>query len=150
MRSRPSSSRLLHKLIDGGTQLIDGGGIAGGDSIHHAVAQVILQNHLARIVQRGADSSQLHQHLGTIVAALYHPLDLLEMTDGPGQTVDHCLLIFVDMAVGVGDAVGMHIGMIVFVSMLVMLVMMIIMGMLVIELLMLVCHSQRPFRPVFC
>ena len=36
------------------------------------------------------------------------------MSDGPGQTVDDGLLIFVDMAVGVGDAVGVEVGVIVF------------------------------------
>ena len=38
------------------------------------------------------------------------------MADCPGQTVDHRLLIFVDMAVGVGDAVGVHIFVVVFVA----------------------------------
>jgi hypothetical protein len=32
------------------------------------------------------------------------------MTDGPGQAVDHCFLIFVHMAVAVGDAMLVHIG----------------------------------------
>ena len=39
------------------------------------------------------------------------------MADGTGQPVDDRLLILVDMAVGVGNAVGMHVGMVMFVGM---------------------------------
>ena len=34
------------------------------------------------------------------------------MTDGPGQTVDDGFLIFVNMAMGMGDALGMEMDMI--------------------------------------
>ena len=33
------------------------------------------------------------------------------MSDCPGQTIDNCLLIFMHMAVMMGNAMGMHIGM---------------------------------------
>ena len=75
---------------------------------------MILQDHLAGVVQGGADGSQLDEHLGAVVPLLHHPLDLLQMADGPGQAVNDCLLIFVDMAVGVGDAVGVEVGVVVF------------------------------------
>ena len=77
--------------------------------------QMILQYHLAGIVQRGAHCRQLHQHLRAIAALLHHPLDLFQMSEGAGETVDYRLLIFVDMPVAVGNAMGMHIGMIVIV-----------------------------------
>jgi hypothetical protein len=35
------------------------------------------------------------------------------MADGPGQAVNYRLLIFMDMAVGMGNAVGMLIGVVV-------------------------------------
>ena len=35
------------------------------------------------------------------------------MPNGPGEPVDHGLLVFVDMTVGMGDSVGVEIGMIV-------------------------------------
>ena len=44
---------------------------------------------------------------------LHHPLHLLQMPDGPGQPVDDRSLVFMDMSVAVGDAVGMEIGMVV-------------------------------------
>ena len=37
------------------------------------------------------------------------------MADGTGQTVDHSLLVFVDMSVRMGKPMGMHIGMFVIV-----------------------------------
>ena len=43
------------------------------------------------------------------------------MADGPGQTIQHRLLIFMDMAVGMGDAVLVHIGMVMLVMILVMM-----------------------------
>ena len=43
---------------------------------------------------------------------LHHPLHLFQVTDGAGQPVQHSLLIFVDMAVAVGNAMGMEVGMV--------------------------------------
>ena len=42
----------------------------------------------------------------------HHPLHLFQMADGAGQPVQYGLLIFVDMAVAVGNAMGMEIGMV--------------------------------------
>ena len=42
---------LFHKFVDGFTQVVDGGVVPCGDGIHHAVADVILQDHLAGVVQ---------------------------------------------------------------------------------------------------
>ena len=74
---------------------------------------MILQDHLARIVQGRTDRRQLDQDFGAVDAVLHHPLHLLQVADGPGQTVDNGLLIFVDMAVGMGQALGMLVDMVV-------------------------------------
>ena len=81
------------------------------------MVHMILKDHFSGVVDGAADSCQLHQNFGAIVSLFHHPLHLFQMTDGPGQTVEHSLLIGVDMAVGVGDTVGVEIavGMIVFV-----------------------------------
>ena len=52
------------------------------------------------------------------MAVLHHPLDLFQMPDGPGQPVNDGLLVFVDVPVGVGDAVGVEVGVVVFVFLL--------------------------------
>ena len=103
---------LFHELVDGGTQVIDGALIACGYRVHHAVAQVVLQNHLAGIIQGGADSCQLNQHFGTVGAFLHHLLHLFQMAQSPGQTVNDGFLVFVDVTMAVGNAVGVEIGMI--------------------------------------
>ena len=51
------------------------------------------------------------------------------MADGPGQAVDYSFLIFMDMAMGMGNAVGMEPSMIVFMTMFVRMIM--VMAMLV-------------------
>ena len=116
--------------------------VSGGHSIHHAVAQMVLQNHLTGVVQRGADSCQLYQHFGTIISLFHHALDLFQMTHCPCQTVDHRLLIFVDMAMGMGDAVGVHIGVIMIVIMVVMMVAM-VMVVVMTRIVMMVCHIRH-------
>lgn len=76
----------------------------------------------------------MHQHLGAVVALFHHPLYLFQVTDGAGKPVDYGLLIFVDMTVGVGDPVGMEIGMVMvvlvvmFVVVLVVMIMFVFMG----------------------
>ena len=40
---------------------------------------------------------QLDEHLAAVIALLHHALDLVQVADGTGQTVDHRFLIFVDM-----------------------------------------------------
>ena len=74
---------------------------------------MILQDHLAGVINGAAHSRQLHQYIGTVIALFYHPLDFFQVADGPGQAVDHSLLVLVDMAMAVGNAVLMHIGMVV-------------------------------------
>ena len=100
--------RLFHKFFDGFTQVIDGVFISGLDGVDHTVADVVAEDHLAGVVDGAADRRQLDEHIGAVVPLLHHPLDLVQVTDGPGQTVDDCLLVLVDMAVGVGDAVLVH------------------------------------------
>ena len=97
----------FHKLVDGKTQAVNGILVSGLHSVHHAVAHMVFQDDLTGVVQSGADSGQLNQDLGAVVAFLHHPLHLFQVADGPGQTVDHSLLVFVDVTVGVGDAVEM-------------------------------------------
>ena len=62
--------------------------------------------------QRHQDHACVHHQRKGI--SLY-AFGFFQMTNGSGKAVDHRFLIFVDMAVGVGNAVGVHIGMIVFV-----------------------------------
>ena len=115
---------------------------------------MVLQNHLAGVVQGRADSSQLHQDFRTVVTLFHHPLHLFQVADGPCQTVDHGFLILVDMAVGMGNAMGMMPGVVVFVVM-VMIMMMVIVSMAVrmvvlmfmfmfMEMLMVCGHSHTP------
>jgi len=104
---------LFHKLIYRLAQVVDGTIVTGGHRVHHTMVDMILQDYLAGIIQRGTDCSQLNQHLGAVIALLHHPLDLLQVTDGTGQAVDHRFLIFVNVAVGMGNAMGVHIGVIV-------------------------------------
>ena len=98
-------------------EILDGIRVTGGHGIHHAVAHMVLQYHLAGVVDGASHGCQLDQNLGAVGALLHHPLYLLQMADGPGQTVDDSLLVFVNMAVGMGNAVSMHIGVVVFVMM---------------------------------
>ena len=104
----------LHKFVNGLTQIVDGLRIACRYRIHHAVPHMVFQNHLAGVVQRGANRGELNQNLRAVVALLHHPFHLFQMSDGPGQPVDDGLLVFVDMTVGMGDAVGVEVGVVVF------------------------------------
>ena len=146
MRLRSS----FHKPVDGGTEVFDGVFVAGGNRVHHAVAHMVLQNHLAGVVQGRADSSQLHQDFRTVVTLFHHPLHLLQVADGPCQTVDHGFLILVDMAVGMGNAMGMMPGVVVFVVMVMMMVIvsmavrMVVLMFMFMEMLMVCGHSHTP------
>ena len=51
----------FHEFVDGLAQVVDGGLVPGGDGVHHAVVDVVLQDHLAGIIQGGADGGQLDQ-----------------------------------------------------------------------------------------
>ena len=77
---------------------------------------MVLKDHLSGIVQSGADGGQLYQHFGTVFPFLHHALYFLQVADGTGQPVDYGFLVFVDMAVGMGNAVLMQIGMVVIVA----------------------------------
>ena len=122
---------LFHKFIDGLTQIIDGLRISRRHCVHHAVPHVVFQNHLAGVIQGGADSGKLNQHLGAVVALLHHSLHLFQMPDGPGQAVDDSLLVLMDMAVGVGNAVGVEVGVIMFVVMLMDMIVFVVVVMIV-------------------
>lgn len=106
-RQKPEKG-LFHKFINGTAKIIDGIFIAVSHRIHHAVAKMILQNHLSGVVNGGTNRSQLNQHLGTVVSFFYHPFHLLQMTNGPGKPVNDGLLIFVNMTVDMGNSVGME------------------------------------------
>ena len=93
---------------------------------------MVLEDHFSCVIQGGSHCRQLHQHLGAVIAFLHHPLHLFQMPDGPGQAVDHRLLIFVNMAVGMGDPVGMEIGMVMLVVMRMVMVMVVGMVMVVV------------------
>ena len=110
---------LFHKLVHCLTQIVDGIFVSGRHRIHHTMAHMVFQDDLARIVQCAAHRRQLDEHLGALVPLLHHPLHLFQMPDGSSQAIDHRFLILVDMTVGMGDAVGVHVGMIVFVIMIV-------------------------------
>ena len=56
----------------------------------------------------------------------HHSLHLFQVTNGTGKAVDHRFLIFVDMAMGVGDAMGVLIGVIVVFRVFVMMIMVMI------------------------
>lgn len=111
---------LFHEFIDGFTEIINGLHITYSYRIHDTVAHMVLEDHFAGIFKSGPDGCQLDQHFGTVMTLFHHPLHLFKMTDGPGETVDHRFLVFVDMdmpmGVGMGNVVGMKIGMVVFLS----------------------------------
>ena len=109
MKSRRGSG-LFHELVNSCAEVINGGLIAGGHRIHHTVAHVILQDHLSCIIQCGAHCRKLNQHLGTVLPAFYHSFDFLQVPDSPGEAVEYRFLIFMNMTVGMGNSVGMHIG----------------------------------------
>ena len=96
----PGAARLFHKLLNGLTQAVDGAFVAHLDGVHHAVADVVVEDHLSGVVQGAADGGKLHQHIGAVIALLHHPLDLVQVADGSGQTVDDGALVLVDMTVG--------------------------------------------------
>ena len=75
------------------------------DGVDDAVAQVVLQDDFSGVVDGAADGGQLDEDLGAVDAGLDHALDLLQMSDGPGQPVDDGLLVLVHVpmrAVGCG------------------------------------------------
>ena len=90
---------LLHKFFHSLAQAVDGAFVAQLDGVHHAVADVVVQDHLAGVVDGAADGGQLDQDRGAVIALLHHALDLVQVADGPGQTVDDRLLILVDVDV---------------------------------------------------
>jgi len=102
---------LLHEFVNGLAQVVDGTLVTGLHRVHHAVAHMVFQDHLAGTLQSGADGCQLDQHFGAVVSVFHHPLYLFQMTDGPGKPVDDSFLIFVDMAVGIGIAIFMDVAM---------------------------------------
>ena len=108
---------LFHELIDRLAQVIDGVLVTGGYRVYHAVAHVVFQDHLAGVVQGGTYRRQLDENLRAVVTLLHHPLHLFQVADGAGQPVQHGLLIFVDMAMTVGNAMGVEIGMVMLVVM---------------------------------
>ena len=100
------------------------------NGVHHAVANVVIEDHLTGVVQRTADGGQLNEDIGTVTALLHHSLDLVQVTDGPGQTVDDGLLILVNVTVGMGEALLVH--QLVVVMMVMMIVVMVMMTMMVV------------------
>lgn len=98
---------------------------------------MVLQNHLSGIIQCGTHCRKLDQHLRAVLPTLHHPLDLLQMADSPGEAVEYRLLIFVNVAVGMGNSVGMEIGVIVrFLTM--------VMGMIGNRFMGMLRHGKRP------
>ena len=102
---------------------------------------MILQDDLAGVVQCGADGSQLNQHIGAVLTVFHHLAHLLQMPDGPGQTVDDCLLVLVDMAVGVGNAVGVEVGVVMLVVML--------MDMIVVVFVVMIVMFRHTLSPLY-
>ena len=104
--------------------------------LDQTVLNVVLQNHLAHVVDGRAHRRNLHQYFRAVAPVFDHALDVLQMADGAGQPVDDGLGIRVRVAVAgrtrrvlvrmrllgrmcvagvvqVGDAVLMQIGVVV-------------------------------------
>lgn len=127
---RTGSRRLLlDELLDGGAELVDGLLVALLDCVHDAVAQVVLQDDLAGVVQGAADGGELDQHLAAVVALLDHPFYLFQVADGPGQPVDDGLLVLVDMGMAVTVAVRVAVVVLMAVLMLMLVVVFVVVGM---------------------
>ena len=69
------------------------------DRLDDAVLDVVLQNHLADVVDGRADRRNLNQNLRAVAPVLDHLLDRFQMPDGARQPVDHRLRVRVDMPV---------------------------------------------------
>ena len=100
----PPSFLSFYELIDGLAQVVYGGGVPCCHRIYDAVPHMVLEDHLACAVQCGANGCQLDQDFGAVMPLLYHSLDLFQVADGAGQPIEHCFLIFMDMAVSVGGS----------------------------------------------
>lgn len=114
------SKRLLHIFFDGLAEIINGFLIAFGGGFNDAVLQMVLQDDLAGIVNSGAHSCNLYENFAAVPAFFYHPAHGLQMADGAGKAIQHGLGILMGMMMavvmvlmGMLDAVGMHIFMIV-------------------------------------
>ena len=86
-----------HKLVDGLIQSLEIGRIA----VTHAVLQMVLEDHPCGAAEGRTDRCQLHQYFRAVPPVLHHALDGFQMTDSPGQPVDHSFRLGVHMPVGV-------------------------------------------------
>ena len=92
---------LLHEFVDGIAEIQNGVFIALLHRLYDAVAEMLLEDLLACVIQSGANRCQLDQHLGAVLVIFHHALDLLQMADGPGKAVGNGLFIGVDMGMAV-------------------------------------------------
>lgn len=78
-----------HEAVYGVVQSLDRLLVARLHRIHDAVADVILQNHPSRAVQRRDHRTQLHQNLRAIFASFHHAADGVEVTLGAAEAVQN-------------------------------------------------------------
>ena len=94
-------SRLGHELLDGAVELLEGFAVPVLNGVRHAVLDVVLQDNLRGVVQRGAHGGELNEHLGAVAPALYHFFHGLKVPDGAREAVQHRLGLCVRVGVGV-------------------------------------------------
>lgn len=95
-----SEPELLDKFIDGIIQIFQYLIVSAFDGIYKAMADVILQNDFADIVDGRADGSNLNQNLTAVSSVFDHSFDSFHMTDGAVHAVEHGLCIGVTVRMG--------------------------------------------------
>ena len=108
---------LFHIFIDGLTEIVDGLLVALLRRIEYAVAQVILKDELAGVVDGAAHGGDLYEHLGAIPSLLHHAAYRLKMADGAAETVEHGAGMLVAVNVGMAVVMVMAVIMLMFMGM---------------------------------
>jgi hypothetical protein len=113
-QSLDKTHQLLDKTVNCPVEGFHGLHVVLFDRVDDTVADMVLHDDLAGIVDRVSDGRQLDQDIAAVLVPLDHSLDGFQMTDRPGQAIDHsCLfLVTVDGMVMPAVRMGMTVGMI--------------------------------------
>ena len=82
------SDILLNRFL----KLFDLRKIAVLNGVHNAMRKVLVDDGLAKTVERGLGRGNLHPHIGAVFIAFNHALDVLQMPDDAGEAVELLLL----------------------------------------------------------
>ena len=93
--------RLSQETLDGLLEIFDRVAVPIFHRMYEAVRDMFVDNHLAETSNSGIDRGELDQNVGTVLIVLDHILHFLQMTDDPGQSVQHFFLMLRGMIVPV-------------------------------------------------